>query len=169
MLTPRALAGELGPGESRAEAVAALFRGLRAELELLDALRSQLVNQRAALAADDAASLESVVNQIGRTLLTLGEARRQRPVLIELIAPPGTGLREMADSLDPAEASTFERLRSDLHGSAVAASRELQVNQAAIRRAIESGERYLHHLLTAPGTQASEPQPEVGLLLNQRA
>ncbi len=147
-----------------------LGRALRAELELLAELKGQLVEQRAAIAADDTAALELVVQQISRTLLTLREARRQRTLLLEMATgEPGVALAEAADLLPVKDAPSFRTLCRELHASAVAANRELVINQGAIRRAIESGEQFLHHLLTAPGP-TSDPEPaQCGVLFSQRA
>lgn len=155
-------------GIGGAEALGALVRGLHAELALLEELRSRLIAQRAALAADDTPSLEQVVQEIGRTLLTIREARRQRALLMEMVSGQvGAGLMEVALSLPTADGNAFRALCQDLHGAAVIAGRELAINQTAIRRAIESGERFLQHLLTVPGQD--DAGAASGLLLNQRA
>lgn len=153
-----------------AEGVTTLGRALRAELGLLAELKAQLVEQRAACAADDTATLELVVQQISRTLLTLREARRQRAHLLGMVTgEPGVVLADAAELLPADDRPAFRLLCRELHASAVAANRELVINQAAIRRAIESGEQFLHHLLTAPGP-TSDPQPaRCGVLFNQRA
>ena len=161
--------GMVESGIGAADAIGALIRGLQSERVLLDELKSRLIAQRAALAADATPTLEQVVQEIGRTLLTLREARRQRALLMEMATGQvGAGLVDVADSLPPSEAEPFRALCRELHAGAVAAGRELTINQTAIRRAIESGERFLQHLLTVPG-QAETAGPQRGLLLNQRA
>ena len=157
----------------RGRAVESLERGLAAELDMLAELLKGLTDQREAIAADDTAKLESLGLQLGRTLITLREARRQRGILIELIVGQGEArLSELLGCL-PTEAGTrIRQLSVRLRQLAVGASRELAVNQTVIRRSIESGERLLHHLLTSP-TTASYGQRDTGgregLLLNQRA
>ncbi len=150
--------------------VATLARAMRTELSLLAELKCQLVDQRGACAADDTDALESVVQQISRTLLTLRETRKQRGLALELATgAAAVGLIEATDLLPAADRAGFQVLCRELHASAVAANRELLINQSAIRRAVESGERFLHRLLTAPGlTGPSEPAPR-GVLVNQRA
>lgn len=155
-------------GIGGAEALGSLVRGLHAELALLEELRSRLIAQRAALAADDTAGLEQVVQEIGRTLLTLREARRQRALLMEMVSGQvGAALVDVAEALPAADAESFRALCRELHAAAVVAGRDLNINQTAIRRAIESGERFLQHLLTVPGQAAADVGS--GLLLNQRA
>ncbi len=152
------------------EGLGPLVRSLRAEQELLGELQAQLVEQRAGLAANDTAALEQVVQQIGRTLLTIREARRQRTVLVELIGGQGaTTLSDVAAQLPVPVAEPFRALCRELHAVALMASRELQVNQLALRQAISLGEQFLQRLLTAPGTVSSETDAERGMLLNQRA
>jgi hypothetical protein len=159
----------IATGVDRAEATAALVRGLATERGLLEELRGRLIEQRAALAADDTGTLEQVVHEIGRTLLTLREARRQRGLLMEMVTgESGGGLVEAAALVGGSEAEAIRGLGQDLHAAAVAASRELLINQTAIRRAIESGERFLQHLLTVPGG-LPETGAASGVLLNQRA
>lgn len=147
-----------------------LIRALRAELGLLAELKAQLIEQRAACAADNTEALESVVQQISRTLLTLRETRKQRGLALEMATgEPGVALVEAADLVPARHRVGLQTLCRELHASAVAANRELVINQTAIRRAIEAGEQFLHRLLTAPGpTGASEPA-SCGLLINQRA
>lgn len=164
------MATQVGERVESAEGVTKLGRALRAELGLLAELKAQLVEQRAACAADDTAALEMVVQQISRTLLTLREARRQRALLLEMVTgEPGVVLAEAGELLSEDDRQPFRALCRELHAGAVAANRELVINQAAIRRAIESGEQFLHHLLTGPGP-TSDPEPaRCGVLFNQRA
>ena len=154
------------------EGFEALTRGLSVEEGLLRDLRAALVVQRSALAADDTARLEDVVNQIGRTLITIREARRHRGVLAELIVgAPNAGLSAVAESVSPSRAASFRAACRRLHELAVLVNRELSINQAVIRRAIESGEHYLQHLLTVP-TEGYRGRPDdapSGLILNESA
>lgn len=165
------IVAESKPLANPAQPVGALLRALAGELALLSDLRHQLGDQRAALAADDLGVLEEVLHQLGRTLLTLRETRRQRGLLIELVAGRADApFAEIAAAIPPDHRPTFDRLRAELNEMAVAANRELVVNQTAIRRAIETGERFLQFLLTGPGPAATSGElPAGGLLLNQRA
>jgi FlgN protein len=154
------------------EGFEALTRGLSVEEGLLRDLRAALIVQRSALAADDTARLEDVVNQIGRTLITIREARRHRGMLAELIVgAPNAGLAAVADHVDPTRAAGFRERCGRLHELAVVVNRELSINQSVIRRAIESGEHYLQHLLSVPtdGYPGRPDDPPSGLILNQSA
>lgn len=156
------------------DVVASLDKGVRAELALLTDLVNGLVEQRQAIAADDSAGLEQVVQQLSRTLLTLREARRQRALLVELVTGRADAkLTELLASLPANAQPAMTDLCRALRDQALAAGRELAINQTAIRRAIESGERFLQHLLTGPNQDdyRERPMPSAagGLLLNQRA
>jgi hypothetical protein len=163
----------ISPRPDSADALAALTRELTVETELLRDLRAALIAQRSALVADDAVALEEVVNQIGRTLLTVREARRQRNLLAELVAgEPDATLSTVAAGLPTAAADSLRERCRGLHELAIAVGRELAINQAVIRRAIESGEHYLQHLLTVPATEGYQPrgsEARSGLILNQSA
>lgn len=152
------------------ESAPSLSRALMSELALIEELRAQLIDQRAALAADDTARLEQVVQQISRTLLTIREARRQRTMLIEMVCGrPDAGLADAAEAAGGEEGRTVSRLAVRIHEAAVVANRELLINQTAIKRAIDTGERFLQFLLSGPGALDRDATPQSGLLLNQRA
>lgn len=147
-----------------------LAKALTAELALLDELKAQLIDQRAALAADDTARLEQIVQQISRTLLTIREARRQRTMLVEMVTGRAdAGLADAAAESGGEEGRRVTGLASRIHQAAVTANRELLINQTAIRRAIESGERFLQFLLSGSDPMDRDAAPQSGLLLNQRA
>ena len=160
-----------GPvGSTATSGTPSLSRALAAELALLDELKAQLIDQRAALAADDTARLEQIVQEISRTLLTLREARRQRTLLVEMLAGrPDAGLMDVAAEVGGEEGRSVLGLAGRIHQAAVTANRELLINQTAIRRAIESGERFLQFLLSGPGSTEPSAAPQSGLLLNERA
>lgn len=157
-----------------AEIVEILRRGLEAEQALLNELARGLIDQRQAIAVDDTAALEQLVPQLSRTLLTLREARVQRGLLVEMVTGRSDArLADVFDSLPAENRAGVATLCRSLREQAVAASRELTINQTVIRRAIESGERFLQQLLTTPNLALyrNQPEPEIpgGLLLNQRA
>ena len=173
MPAPPKFSEQPAPRADSGEDFEALGRGLSVEADLLRDLKTALIAQRAALAADDTAGLEEVVNHIGRTLLTIREARRQRALLIELVVGgPNASLADAAAKIGGDAAQQFRGRCRDLHDLAVSVSRELTINQAVIRRAIESGEQYLQQLLTVPPVDGYSERPgeaRSGLLLNQSA
>ena len=58
--------------------MADLAQALLYEANVIDELRQALLRQRAGVAADDAEQVEASIHAMGRTLLTLEEARRRR-------------------------------------------------------------------------------------------
>lgn len=179
-MTPeRSRAARLNPEGAgpAAEGVPGLLAGLGIEIGLLRDLRAGLLEQRAALARDDAGELERVVHHIGRTLLALRETRRERARLAEAVTGDADStLAAVVQLLAIAEAEACRAAVDELHLAARAAQRELEVNQRVIRKAIETGEQFLHQMLTASagtepvvGYQGAAAQGGSGLLLNQRA
>jgi FlgN protein len=159
---------------SSTEVAVGLRHGLETEGGLLKDLRGALREQRDALARDDAPALEAIVHQIGRTLLAIRETRRHRSALIAAVTGSSDApLSAAIGLLRPPEAEPVEALCRELHQAAMAASRELAINQSVLRRAIQTGEQFLQQMLTAPvdGEGAGYPAAASasGLLFNPRA
>lgn len=148
------------------------------ELRLIDDLRNALLRQRAAVAADDPEVIESSVQAIGRTLLTLEEARRRRGSLIALVAGNGSiALAELEAHLGFTLPDGFVAARDAVRRAAESTSRELAINQTVLRRALEAGDAFLQQLFSstadpmpayAPGPRTAEPRSS-GLLVNRTA
>lgn len=155
-----------------------LTAALEHELGLIDDLRQALLRQRAAVAADDPEAIESSVHAIGRTLLTLDEARRHRASLIALVVGNGgIALSELETHLGFTPPDSFAAARDAVRRAAEATSRELAINQTVLRRALEAGDAFLQQLFSStadpmpaytPGPKSSEPRGG-GLLLNRTA
>jgi len=152
-----------------------IIGGLTTEAGLLRELRASLLEQREAIANDDPVALEGVIQQIGRTLVALGETRRERVRTAALLSDGPVSLVELATRLQPDLAASLRAASQDVHHVATSAARDLAVNQAVLRRAIETGEASLQRLLTLPeGAEPTAGYGEgaaggAGLLLNQRA
>jgi hypothetical protein len=148
------------------------------ERRLIEELREALLRQRAGVAADDPELIEHSVQAIGRTLLTLDEARRRRVALTALVAGrPGVALSDLDGLLAPLPAA-FVSAREAVRRAAEATAHEGAINQTVLRRALEAGDAYLQQLFSsaadpmpvyAPGPRPSEPRPAGGLLLNRTA
>ncbi len=63
-----------------------LAQALLDEANVIEELRQALLRQRAGVAADDVEQVEASIHGMGRTLLTLEEARRRRGALTALIS-----------------------------------------------------------------------------------
>jgi hypothetical protein len=126
------------------------------ELRLIDDLRQVLLRQRAAVAADDPEASESSVHAIGRTLLTLEEARRRRGALIALVTGNSAiVLSDLEAHLGFSPPDAFVAAREALRRAAEATSRELAINQTVLRRALEAGDAFLQELFSS----TADPMP----------
>jgi hypothetical protein len=137
-----------------------LTGALRDELCLIDDLRQALMRQPVAVAADDPEAIESSVQAISRTLLTLEQARRRRDALITLIAGNAAiALADLETQLGFPAPDDFVAAREAVRRAAEATSRELAINQTILRRALEAGDAFLQQLFsnTADPTPAHTP------------
>ncbi len=140
-----------------------LTSALSHELRLIDDLRQALMRQRMAVATDDPGAIESSVQAIGRTLLTLEEARRRRSALIALIVGNATiALADLESQLGFPAPDDFVAAREAVRRAAEATSRGLAINQSILRRAAEAGDAFLQELFssTAAAIPADTSAPE---------
>jgi hypothetical protein len=155
-----------------------LTSALTHELRLIEELRSALLRQRAGVAADDSEAIESSVQAVGRTLLTLEEARRRRTSLTEFLT--GNHSSELADLERYVGCRLPEPLqlaREGVRRAATAAAQDARINQNVLRRALEAGDAFLQQLFSTaiepapaylPGTQPAESRPP-SVLFNRTA
>jgi hypothetical protein len=126
-----------------------LTSALAHELRVIDDLRRALMRQRAAVAADDPDAIESSVHAIGRTPLTLEEAGRRRGALLALIAGNSAiALADLESHVGFSVSEDFVATREAVRRSAEDTSRELAINQAILRRALEAGDAFLQQLFS---------------------
>lgn len=164
---------------SQMERLADLAEALLYEAHVIAELRQALLRQRAGVAQDDAELVEASVHAMGRTLLTLDEAKRRRAALTALIAGgeavPLDRLELMLGGSLPAE---VEEARALVKREAMLASQDLAINQHILRRALEAGDLFLQKLFSMsaepePGYQrgpaATEAPARSGVLLNRMA
>jgi hypothetical protein len=143
--------GSAGRGEGTVHRrVDELTGALCHELRLIDDLSQALMRQRMAVAADDPGAVESSMQAIGRTLLTLEEARRRRGALMALIIGDATvALADLEIQLGFPAPDDFVTAREAVRGATEAASRKLVINQAILRRAAEAGDAFLQELFSS--------------------
>jgi hypothetical protein len=149
------------------------------EARVIDELRQALLRQRAGVAADDAEAIESSVHAMGRTLLTLDEARRRRAALTTLITGGDAApLDNLEASLGMPLPASLLAARAEVRHSAVLAAQDVAINQHVLRRALDAGDAFLQQLFSAAGdpspayhaTERSEAaSAPSGLLLNRMA
>lgn len=161
---------------SSTERLGDLAEALVHEARVIEELRQALLRQRAGVAADDAEMVESSIGAMGRTLLTLGEAKRRRAALISLItggeATPLDGLESMHGGFLPRD---VEQARVMLKRAALLTAQEVAINQHILRRALAAGDAFLQELFSMAGDPAPEysrgdkpidPAPQSGRLRN---
>lgn len=126
------------------------------ELRLIDDLRRALAWQRAAVAAGDSEAIESSVQAIGRTLLTLDEARRHRGALIALVAGnEAIALSDLEAHVGCSPPDSFVAAKEAVCCAAEATSRDLAINQTILHRALEAGDSFLQQLFSS----TADPMP----------
>ncbi len=141
---------------SREQAWEDLAGALRHETKLLEQLRDALLQQRAGVANNDVAVIESSIQAMGRTLLTLGEARKRRMMLTGYLAgekalPLAELERVLTESLPPA----VQQARADTREAATSVSREVKINHHIVRRALDVGEMFIQYLFSS----VADPTP----------
>jgi hypothetical protein len=159
--------------------MADLADALLYEANVIEELRQALLRQRAGVAADDAEQVESSIHAMGRTLLTLDEARRRRAALTALIAGSEAAPLERLEVLFGGMLSPeLENARARVKRAALQTAQDVAINQHILRRALEAGDTFLQRLFSmagdpAPGYQRhegnAEPAPRSGLILNRTA
>ena len=139
-----------------AQRLGELTAALLHELRLIEELRTALLRQRAGVAADDRDAIEGSVQAVGRTLLTLEEARRRRTALTGfLTGNMSTELSELEQHVGCRLPAALQDARDAVRRAATAASQDARINQNVLRRALEAGDAFLQQLFSS----AIEPTP----------
>jgi hypothetical protein len=156
-----------------------LAAALDHEAGIIEELRQALLRQRAGVAEDDQEMIEASLHAMGRTLLTLDEAKRRRAALTALIVGgEATPLDRIEVALGSRLTPEVERARDRVKRAALQAAQDVAINQHILRRALEAGDAFLQRLFSmsgdpAPayqrGERATEPTPRSGLILNRTA
>ena len=117
--------------------IEALGDALATETRLLGELIAILRRQRAAVAADDFATVDDSVFATQRVLHTLGEARRRRQALYRALGvPDDAGPRALAVALGPAMTPALRDALETLVAAARTLAAEVALNRSAIRAAL---------------------------------
>jgi len=137
-----------------------------------------LVLQRSAVAASDIAAVNASVDDVGRLLLAVDEARRHRlAVVTELGEGPDTSLESLEPPAGTPGAGAYAAARAALRREAEKTAHEAAVNRTVLRGAVEAGDAFLQALFSS----AVEPSPvygaaehpdrpsSPGIILNRRA
>jgi hypothetical protein len=161
-----------------AERMDDLAEALAHEATIIEELRQALLRQRAGVATDDADAVENSIHAVGRTLLTLDEARRRRATLTTLVSGENTSIDKLESLFGGTLSPELENARHRVKRVALQTSQDLAINQHILRRALEAGDQFLQRLFSmgndpAPGYQRADSgadgTPRSGLILNRTA
>jgi hypothetical protein len=164
------------PGAS--ERMDDLAEALDHEAAIIEELRQALLRQRSGVATDDADAVENSIHAVGRTLLTLDEARRRRAALTTLVSGENASIDRLESLFGGILSPELETARNRVKRAALQTSQDLAINQHILRRALEAGDQFLQRLFSmssdpAPGYQRAdnggEGTPRSGLILNRTA
>jgi hypothetical protein len=156
-----------------------LAEALLYEAQVIEELRQALLRQRAGVATDDPQLVEASIHAMGRTLLTLDEAKRRRTALTALIAGgEAIPLDQLESILGGSLPREVAEARSLLKRGALLTAQDVAINQHVLRRALEAGDTFLQKLFSMAGDPppgyprrdpAREPAAPSGVILNRMA
>lgn len=157
--------------------VDALAAALRDETRLLGELGTIVRRQREGVAREDVEAVDDSVFAAHRLLRTIGEARRRRRSLLEVLTGAGdVGIHELDSALGARMSAALRAARDELYATANALSREIALNRRILQEALRAGDEYMRTLCGAPSQSAvydagARPAGEMqqsGLLLNRQ-
>ena len=163
--------------ESHDQTITELTRALDHEIGLVRQLSEALVRQRAGVGSGAPAAIHAGVEDIGRILCTIEEARRRRHELVDsLTGNPEAPLERIEATFGAAVPASFTERRRTLRAAADQAMREATINRSVLRHALEAGEAYLQALFSSPDAldtygpaERREETAATGVVLNRRA
>ena len=143
------------------QTVEALADALRSEARLLADLTAIMRRQREAVGRDDLDGVDDSVFATHRVLVTLGEARRRRRSLNNLLGESDdlsvAALRNFFADAMPGDV----RVAADqLAAAARVLQREVDVTRRVLRQAIRSGEEFVRSLCGASASASSNYAPD---------
>lgn len=133
-----------------------LTRAIEREVALVDALRTALQRQRAGVAANDPAAVQSCCDEIARVLESIETAREGRSTALAALTGDGAmKLAALERALHRELPADLVHARRALRLAAEAAAAETATNHVVLQRTIEAGDAFLQALFSS----ASEPDP----------
>lgn len=125
-----------------------LAQALIEEERLLVELTSIFRSQREALVRSDPEAVDESVFAASRIASTLGEARRRRRILLEVVAGwEGADLRDLDDLLGERMSMPLIQARGALQATAADLRREVDLNRTILRRLMQDNRAHLATLL----------------------
>lgn len=132
-------------------ALEALSNALTSEKKLIDELIGVVLAQRSAVGVDDLQGVDDSVFATHRLLLTLGEARKRRRSINEMMGcSENTGVKQLEDALGPWMTPRLRTDRDELQDAARKLSREIEINRRILREALSNSESFVRAMRGAP-------------------
>ncbi|MHB1297445.1 MAG: flagellar protein FlgN [Gemmatimonadaceae bacterium] len=131
--------------------VAALAQALVEEERILADVIGVLLRQREAIARDDLAALDDSVFATHRMLLTLGEARRRRITLNNLLGEADDlSMGALDDTFGGAPPPAVQSAMDALGSTGEALRKEIDLNQRVLRVAVDAGDQLVRAFSGVP-------------------
>lgn len=129
----------------------ALSDALEAEKKLIDELIAVILSQRAAVSVEDLQAVDDSVFATHRLLLTLGEARRRRRTINQLLGfQEDLAVRELEARLGSQMTPRLRTGRDELRDAAHRLSHEIDINRRVLRQALANSETYVRAIRGVP-------------------
>ena len=167
------------PKTSAADLVASLSQAMKDEASVMWQLRDAMVRQRASVAADDTEEIDASVQEVGRTLFTLAEARkRTASVMSYLTGEEEPPLAQLELHLGTPLPLGLETARAEVRLAAQSVAHEAAINRNVLQGAREAADTFLQELFSAssnldavyhPGDRGDDGTGGAGLLFNRTA
>lgn len=133
-----------------------LTRALEREVGLVTGLRDALQRQRASIAANDTALVQSSCDEIAHILSALETAREGRGNALEALSgDANTALSALETCVAGPLPAALTSARRALRAQAQSAATETATNHVVLQRTLEAGEAFLQALFS----NASDPDP----------
>lgn len=140
--------------------VDALGSALREEERLLRELIAVLRHQRTAIAADDLEALDDAVFGTHRVLLTLGEARRRRQTLNQLLGEgDDLSVEALLEAFGGAPPAGIQAAIDGLVDAGRTLRHEVDLNQRVLRIAVDAGDQLVRALCGVPTADTYRQTP----------
>ena len=159
--------------------IGSLSEAMKDEAGVMWRLRDAMVRQRDSIAENDDEQLNTSVQELGRTLFTLAEARKRRvTVMAYLTGEEEPPLAQLEFFLGTPLPMGLETARAEMRLAAQAVAHEAAINRTVLRQARESADAFLQELFSAmstpdavyhPTERGCEGSGGAGLMFNRTA
>ncbi len=167
------------PKTSGDDWIASLSHAMKDEAGVMWQLRDAMVRQRAGVATDDNEEIDASVQDLGRTLFTLAEARkRTASVMSYLTGDEELPLAQLELHLGTPLPLGLETARAEIRLAAQSVAHEAAINRTVLQKAREAADTFLQELFSSgsapdavyhPRDRGEDGTGGPGLLFNRTA